>query len=93
MIRSTKKISIHALRVESDTPLISMQVPRTISIHALRVESDEKFVNNTDSDMNFNPRPPCGERHLILSDFVNNMEISIHALRVESDPQYKETKF
>ena len=34
---------------------------------------------------NFNPRSPHGERHIVLSDFGNNLEISTHAPRTGSD--------
>ena len=35
-----------------------------ISIHAPRVGSDTKSVNLPSTNFNFNPRSPCGERHL-----------------------------
>ena len=41
-----------------------------ISIHALREESDVKNFGGVYANLNFNPRPPRGERHrvdLVLS--------------------------
>ena len=35
--------------------------------------------------LNFNPRPPRGERLLVLLQSFDDTRISIHALREESD--------
>ena len=44
----------------------------TISIHALRVESDETLPNVGYGLYNFNPRSPCGERH--VNAIANTMQ-------------------
>ena len=57
-------ISIHAPRVGSDsTPVFSSWIPK-ISIHAPRVGSDPSRASYPGKQKDFNPRSPCGERHL-----------------------------
>ena len=57
------KISIHALREESDAAGMNHSgAPLAISIHALREESDRKLLQTSSVLHYFNPRPPRGER-------------------------------
>ena len=66
--RSTP-ISIHALLAESDHSLNPPEVIQLISIHALLAESDFWLISRTRSILhNFNPRSPCGERHIEVDD-------------------------
>ena len=37
------------------------------------------------TDIDFNPRPPRGERPVRCKDLILGQQISIHALREESD--------
>ena len=53
-----KKISIHALREESDMKIIRHFHRLFISIHALREESDFVSMIKFKEDLNFNPRSP-----------------------------------
>ena len=57
----------------------------TISIHAPRVGSDGIIPVNPMGVVNFNPRPPCGERRLLVLLQRPCQPISIHAPRVGSD--------
>ena len=82
----TGKISIHALREESDQRLRHCQEAQAqISIHALREESDSCRPKHRRPKHNFNPRPPRGERHNAAQAWGQMQSISIHALREESD--------
>ena len=81
------RISIHALREESDVDCRVVYVLVPISIHALREESDWKSPGEATRRQNFNPRPPRGERHSTPSARPSAVMISIHALREESDPR------
>ena len=80
-------ISIHALLAESDAAWNRFTQRRDfISIHALLAESDPPrggscYLDNID----FYPRPPCGERPWARGSRVTYVEISIHALLAESD--------
>ena len=56
-----------------------------ISIHAPRVGSDRNTVVVNRAGNNFNPRSPCGERHLDDEELKSKIRISIHAPRVGSD--------
>ena len=56
-----------------------------ISIHAPRVGSDPTRPTAWTSTADFNPRSPCGERHLLAVDRLAPRLISIHAPRVGSD--------
>ena len=56
-----------------------------ISIHALREESDENWREYERRNLNFNPRPPRGERPWEPEAAIPCAQISIHALREESD--------
>ena len=58
----SKMISIHALREESDLKTETAGLYILISIHALREESDASRSWFWPSRVNFNPRPPRGER-------------------------------
>ena len=55
-------ISIHALREESDEDTGYFESIEPISIHALREESDQLQKRLVPRQLNFNPRPPRGER-------------------------------
>ena len=58
-----RKISIHALREESDPGSgVAAAEAAYISIHALREESDAVAPANVLAETYFNPRPPRGER-------------------------------
>ena len=57
-----------------------------ISIHAPRVGSDPTTAAIFPHSRYFNPRSPCGERHVSGSNKICN-GISIHAPRVGSDPK------
>ena len=60
-------ISIHAPRVGSDLERALENLERRlISIHAPRVGSDSGRGTLTESQKNFNPRSPCGERRKAL---------------------------
>ena len=57
------QISIHAPRVGSDVhKFVDKAYYAFISIHAPRVGSDLTVIVLTDTDRDFNPRSPCGER-------------------------------
>ena len=63
------RISIHALREESDGSFCTPRIAQwKISIHALREESDKEPATEGQTHQDFNPRPPRGER-LLLSVF------------------------
>ena len=79
------KISIHALREESDSCGTGPAASKTISIHALRGESDGAYLRWHPARYNFNPRSPWGERRLAGGCAVEHVAISIHALREEGD--------
>ncbi len=85
--RTSCQISIHALREESDLVVVVDQVGFFgISIHALREESDDiRILTPQIFALNFNPRPPRGERRNPGSPQHWFYLISIHALREESD--------
>ena len=85
------RISIHALREESDG-IHRGHRPRksTISIHALREESDRGHDRGKQDRQDFYPRPPRGERPALLRQVRREQAISIHALREESDRQPQE---
>ena len=61
------KISIHALREESDSCGTGPAASKTISIHALREEGDRAGAPTPQPASDFNPRPPRGERRVITS--------------------------
>ena len=56
-----------------------------ISIHAPRVGSDSSPRLTCSRRRNFNPRSPCGERHVPVELWMQRVGISIHAPRVGSD--------
>ena len=57
-----------------------------ISIHALREESDRfALAVCLCLEVDFNPRPPRGERQTAGEAMPLHLQISIHALREESD--------
>ncbi len=57
----------------------------SISIHALREEGDQRSTFQPSAQLDFNPRPPRGERRVIVGYYALRYLISIHALREESD--------
>ena len=59
-----------------------------ISIHAPRVGSDSWILRVWSTDGDFNPRSPCGERHVSFVSLPGSNSISIHAPRVGSDYRY-----
>ena len=59
-------ISIHALLAESDARCIVLVAHNwVISIHALLAESDSAQGSIFPQTSYFNPRSPCGERHML----------------------------
>ena len=78
-------ISIHAPRVGSDGLAAENGVVLNISIHAPRVGSDPQYLQKPPEAADFNPRSPCGERHIPTEVSVKVAVISIHAPRVGSD--------
>ena len=78
-------ISIHGPRVGADTALNSSRARQKISIHGPRVGADSwhSLVNMVESD--FNPRPPCGGRPMMLYRMQPDGQISIHGPRVGAD--------
>ena len=58
-----------------------------ISIHAPHAGSDLHRRSHLVDDIhdNFNPRPPCGERHSRIDDLTSVVQISIHAPHAGSD--------
>ena len=60
-------ISIHAPRVGRDSPRADILYPHIISIHAPRVGRDGQERVYISRISNFNPRAPCGARHLLTS--------------------------
>ena len=82
-------ISIHALRVEGDTPPPLHLEGGAISIHALRVEGD-LFIWRIKSINQLFLSTPSGWRATtgrFVLRFVG-IKISIHALRVEGDTSH-----
>ncbi len=56
-----------------------------VSIHPLRVECDPGGVCLEHPDSRFNPRTPCGVRHVPAPGRFCRVDVSIHAPRVECD--------
>ena len=79
-------ISIHAPRVGGDVlcPLC-LTGDEIISIHAPRVGGDRHAERPDDHLQHFNPRPPCGGRHMLIGSTGTVVFISIHAPRVGGD--------
>ena len=68
---SAKKLFQSTLPVWGATSLRSTVLGRTmISIHAPRVGSDDRCHGHAGNGTDFNPRSPCGERHLDFSRFL-----------------------
>ena len=65
------RISIHALREESDLLGLTPDGIFGISIHALREESDRSTSTFWDAPMYFNPRPPRGGRPARKTKSIN----------------------
>ena len=62
------RISIHVLRVEDDRCRWYSLAYFAISIHVLRVEDDQDFFAPYPHPLYFNPRPPCGGRHRMVTE-------------------------
>ena len=80
------EISIHALREESDIVYHLLCVFK----HGFQSTPSARratgiYKTFTHVDVNFNPRPPRGERRLQALQQAAPAQISIHALREESD--------
>ena len=58
----------------------------SISIHVPRVGDDGERLTCEVSSSNFNPRPPCGGRPIMLCIVEMQVVISIHVPRVGDDP-------
>ena len=82
----TRFISIHALREESDTQAIvaARKIERFQSTPSAR-RATAKIRRWKLLVLNFNPRPPRGERLRDADGDTLTVTISIHALREESD--------
>ena len=79
-------ISIHAPRVGRDEVSELLAMTRVkISIHAPRVGRDRISLFRRCRRCYFNPRAPCGARHLVDKFFISPADISIHAPRVGRD--------
>ena len=79
-------ISIHALLAESDTTdmakrLIEFRFLSTLSLRRATVS----MRIDTDNNLDFYPRSPCGERLFVNCFQIDYLFISIHALLAESD--------
>ena len=84
--RSSRVISIHALREEGDLKSMkNKQYFKLISIHALREEGDIALDASILPILNFYPRPPRGGRPGVVNGIQVAARISIHALREEGD--------
>ena len=81
---SNGKISIHALREESDGELDVLADELYISIHALREESDP-ISAWCGMYLQFQSTLSVRRATMFQSPFSEHVEISIHALREESD--------
>ena len=79
------KISIHALREESDQDHAPSAPRYYISIHALREESDRFASRPTSLIVQFQSTLSVRRATDEVGDFVEDFHISIHALREESD--------
>ena len=79
------KISIHALREESDEVVPYDAVWYVISIHALREESDLFKIPALSSVLKFLSTPSARRATETGAMSVTPINISIHALREESD--------
>ena len=78
-------ISIHSLRVEGDSLVLSpVQMVRFQSTPSVWRETAASVSTSTYAT-NFNPLPPCGGRRLVESLVQAHAKISIHSLRVEGD--------
>ena len=88
------RISIHALREESDSLLPhSTGCGYTISIHALREESDQPSGYGRVEPSEFQSTPSARRATLRDPFRVAPAHISIHALREESDGQWLRSRY
>ena len=67
-IQPLHRISIHAPRVGCDLPLSPQIQAGQISIHAPRVGCDQANQVTFRELVDFNPRTPCGVRHVTVYD-------------------------
>ena len=77
------------MRGATDSSEIYNRFP-VISIHAPHAGSDQGYSQGHQMPRNFNPRSPCGERHEVDQNKVEEIKISIHAPHAGSDvaPRY-----
>ena len=66
--RVQHNISTHAPHAGSDRDLVHRLFATRISTHAPHAGSDLKQSSKLQKHANFNPRSPCGERHLYAND-------------------------
>ena len=81
----TMRISIHALRKESDRTGLVERTREQISIHALRKESDHLGIGRKSSHQGFQSTLSVRRATFLSTVFNIRNYISIHALRKESD--------
>ena len=79
------KISIHALREEGDSTVVSSITAGTISIHALREEGDMLRTAHLSDSIKFLSTPSARRATDFYHPMLANLSISIHALREEGD--------
>ena len=82
---ATCRISIHALRMESDHRPIICFTQLRISIHALRMESDTFFLIISPPNKQFLSTLSAWRATYWYAPVGGRCTISIHALRMESD--------
>ena len=78
-------VSIHALLAECDYKQVRNRAVFLVSIHALLAECDEYRPAEGMPVSGFNPRTPCGVRHLYRQRQYQHQRVSIHALLAECD--------
>ena len=83
-VYSRLRISIHALREESDETIGKQWIHDVISIHALREESDVNAGASLENAV-ISIHALREESDVFSVDVVGPLVISIHALREESD--------
>ena len=77
-----QSVSIHALLAECDFYRICHAEQRPVSIHALLAECDQYVLADWRGGKSFNPRTPCGVRHVSrhASSMASRFQ-STHSLR------------
>ena len=84
------KISIHALREEGDSTVVSSITAGTISIHALREEGDMLRTAHLSDSIKFLSTPSARRATRITPPTAADYMISIHALREEGDSKNRD---